>query len=115
MAADYDVTSSENTTAILSATAALAVTRFGIRTKPSGGTAFIDVPVKGVTAAQAKVALQQYALLIEAADALEGVVAALAEQDVDDSGLLADYVVFTVELDPEDPALLGPYQRGFAS
>ena len=44
MAADYDVISSESTTAILSATAALAVTRFGIRTKPSGGTVFIECP-----------------------------------------------------------------------
>ena len=111
MPADYDVLSSENTTVVLSQTSAMEMTRFGIVTKPSGGTVMINVPVKGVTAAQASNTLQRYALLIEAAMRLEGVVGARAEQDVDGSGLLADYVVFTVQYAPADGDPPGDYTR----
>lgn len=111
MPADYDVLSSESTTVVLSATAAQEMTRFGIITKPNGGTAMINVPAKGVTAQQASVSLQRYALLIEAAFDLQGVVGARAEQDVDGSGLLADYVVFTVQYVPADGDPPGDYTR----
>lgn len=96
---------------ILSATAAMEMTRFGIVTKPNGGTVMVNVPVKGVTAAQASNTLQRYALLIEAAFRLPGVIAARAEQDVDKSGLLADFVVFTVQYVPEDGDPPGEYTR----
>lgn len=111
MPAEYDVLSSEQVTVVLSANSVMEMTRFGILTKPNGGTAFVNVPVKNVTAPIASQSLRRYALLIEAAFDLEGVVAARAEQDVDASGLLADYVVFTVELDPAGDMLPGPYQR----
>lgn len=111
MPAEYDVLSSEQVTVVRSAQSVMEMSRFGILTKPNGGTAYINIPVRNVTEAQASQSLRSYALLIEAAFDLEGVVAARAEQDVDASGLLADYVVFTVEFDPPGDTLPGPYQR----
>lgn len=103
MAKDYSVQSSHADIQVTSATSVLDVTRFGILTKPSGVLVYVNVPQANVTAAQAGVTLQAYALLAEQALKLDGVRSMRPEQDTDDAGLLADFMVVTVGVDSDDP------------
>ena len=109
--ADYIVQTAENVTVVLSPTQVMEMTRFGIVTQPSGVLFYVNIPVKGATAQAASVSLEQWALSIEAAMRLEGVVAGRWAQDADGSNLLADYLVLTVEYDTGDLARPGPYQQ----
>ena len=108
MAADYDVVSSGADVQVLGPTSILDVTRFGIQTKPSGVLVYVNVPQERVSESEAQVTLQAYALLVEAAMRLEGVVAMRPEQDVDASGLIADYMVVTVGVNSPAPDAQNP-------
>ena len=108
MAADYDIVSSGADVQILGPTSILDVTRFGIQTKPSGVLVYVNVPQEKVSDSEAQVTLEGYALLVEAAMRLEGVIGMRPEQDVDASGLIADYMVVTVGVDSDAPDAINP-------
>lgn len=111
MADDYTVISASQEIQVLSATTTQEVTRFGIQTHPHEVVAYVNVPQKDVNANAAAPTLEQYALLIEASFNHQGVVGMYFAQDVDQSGLLKDYMVVVVGYEPADPAKPGPYTQ----
>lgn len=108
MAERYDVVTSQADIQVLGPQSVQDVTRFGIQTKPSGVLVYVNVPQANVTAQQARVTLEGYALLVEQAMKLPGVVGIRSEQDTDPAGLLADYLVVTVGVPSDSPDAIGP-------
>src|SRR5690242_4722937 len=111
MADNYIVLSASQEIQVLSATATQEVTRFGIQTIPNDVVAYINVPQKDVDAERATPTLQQYAALIEVSFGHPGVVGMYFAQDVNQSGLLKDYMVVVVGYEPADPLKPGPYTQ----
>lgn len=111
MPAEYTVESAAQEVAVISPTATLEVTRFGIRTHPSDVLVYVNVPQPNVNTNQAQNTLMQYAQLVEVAMQHEGVTGIYFAQDVDKSGLLADYFVVVVGYTSGDPAKPGPYEQ----
>ena len=110
MAEHYDVLSITQETAVVSPTATLAVSRVSFVTKPYGWQAWVNIPVKGATVQSVHTSVEQYALLMNLTAEYEGVVGGYGAQDVDESGLLTDYLVVVVGYESGRPDLPGPYQ-----
>jgi hypothetical protein len=106
---DYVAESSVADIMVLSPTQVIAVTRFGIRTIPSDVLVYVNVPAEQVSAQQARVTLEQWALSMESVMRLPNVIGARPEQDTDPSGLLADYMVVTIEVDDATGVSPGPF------
>jgi hypothetical protein len=111
MPENYDPVASNTEFIVTSATTSGMGTRFTIRTKPSGVVASFNYPVPDITPTQAKVSLDQFALLIESAMAKDEVIGAYGAQDTDDSGLLTDYVVLVVGYETLGPDMPGPFTQ----
>jgi len=109
MANDFTVESSVADIMVVSPTQVLAVTRFGIRTVPSDVLVYVNVPAEQVSSQQARVTLEQWALSMESVMRLPNVIGARAEQDTDPAGLLADYMVVTIEVADTTGVSAGPF------
>jgi len=97
----YSLVSSYSTVQVLTPTLINDVVYCTIRTQPSGVLASIPVQHKIFDAGQAGSVLAPFAQAIEQIMADPRVTAAQGVQALDDSGLLVDSVVFTVEyIDP---------------
>ena len=111
MAEHYDVLSITQETAVVSPTATLAVSRVSFVTKPYGWQAWVNIPVKGATVDSVKTSVEQYALLMNLTAEYEGTVGGYGAQDVDDSGLLTDYLVVVVGYETGRPDLRPIHHR----
>ena len=95
--AGYSLQGSYSTVQVLSPTLVNPVVYCTIKTSPSGVIASIPVEQSVFDAGTSGVELQNFADAIEQVMTNPEVVAAVGEQVIDPSGLLADNVVFTVQ------------------
>jgi hypothetical protein len=80
----------------------------GFSTIPNGVYAIVRVPLAFWKQFGSTVYVEQVASLIEAAFAMPEVVGAAYAEDVDDSGLLASFIDFTVSIEPPSIGQSGP-------
>jgi hypothetical protein len=95
--AGYTLVSSVSTVQVLSPTVVNDVVYCTIETSPSGVVASIPVQASVFNSKEAAPLLQDYANNIEQMMKQTGVIAAVGSQTLDNSNLLADNVVFTVQ------------------
>lgn len=97
---EYTLVASETTSQVISPTIVRPVVYATIETKPSGVIASLAVDKAQFDAGASGLLLSDYAGNIEQLMALEHVIAGQGSQTLDNNGLLADNVVFTVEYKP---------------
>ena len=98
--ASYVLIASESTVQVLSATVVNSVVYCTIQTDPSNVIASIPVQQDVFDAGQAGVELGNFADAIEQIMTSANISTAVGTQQIDGSGLLADYVTFTVFYNP---------------
>jgi len=95
--AGYTILGSYTTVQVISSTTVQDVQYFTIQTTPSGVVASIPVLEEEFLVVGAGPELQAFAEAIETIMAEANVIAGVGNQIIDDNGLLADYVTFTVQ------------------
>ena len=105
--AGYSTQGSYSTVQVLSPTLTQPIQYVTIQTSPSNVIASIAVQKKEFDAGTAAPILQAFADAIEQIMALDEVIAGIGTQQLDENGLLADYVTFTVQYSSSNTAASG--------
>lgn len=95
--ASYTLLASESTIQVLAPTVTNEVLYCTIMTHPSSAVVSMPIPVEATGVASGNPELRAYANAVEQIMARPEVIAAVGSQELDQSGLTSDYVIFTVQ------------------